>query len=253
MGDDADLPETVDAASCPEIDRARTAFCRHLGPAFATVGQHLWVTGNMVGGDRVSGASPFGFGDDAAVGVGLLAEIASELTSGSIALLDMDGTYGAMALIRQLVEVEYLLWAFANDKQEAESWLRSTKAERFKKWSPKHLRERAGDRFRGKDYGDHCEIGGHPTPSARLMLRGHSVRRDAAFCWLELAIHGRSSWDYLVSAIGGLVRADWHVDQLRELADVSSLLRAGEQWIDVEPVSDRGVDLSAAPIDDGGQ
>jgi len=152
----------MDAALEDQASRAvRAELCRLLGPAFDSAGRSLWVLGSIVGVDRVEGRSPFGFGSDAAVGVAVLAQIAGQLMSGSVRLLDDDNLYGALALVRQLVEVEYLAWAFAEDQEESESWLRSTKDERFGRWQPRHLRERSQGRFRGKDYGYHCELGGH--------------------------------------------------------------------------------------------
>jgi hypothetical protein len=130
----------------------------------------------MLGTDRRDGESPFGFGSDATVGLAIVAEIAAELISGTLTLLDQDGLYGAAALLRQLVEVEYLCWAFAEDEDEAKRWMRSDRDERLRTWQPKHLRERSGGRFRGTDYHGHCERGGHPTPEATTLLTAHSRR-----------------------------------------------------------------------------
>lgn len=44
--------------------------------------------------------------------------------------------------MRQLVEVEYLTWAFAEDEDEAMRWMRSTKEERMRFWQPRHIRAR---------------------------------------------------------------------------------------------------------------
>jgi hypothetical protein len=81
---------------------------RPLGPAFDSVGRSLWLLGNIICADRVEGRSPFGHGSDAMVGVAVLVQVAGQLTSGSVRLLEADNLYSALALIRQLVEVEYL-------------------------------------------------------------------------------------------------------------------------------------------------
>jgi hypothetical protein len=117
----------------------------------------------LFGGDRRAGSSPFDFGSDATAGLAAVAQTAGELSAGAILLLDSGNLYGAAALIRQLVDVEYLAWAFAEEQDEA-AWLRSTKEERRNMWQPIKLRKRSGDRFRQKDYGYHCGMGGHPTP-----------------------------------------------------------------------------------------
>jgi|SRR5581483_1204959 len=94
------------------------------------------------------------------------------MTTSAAVLLEQDNLYGAAALLRQLVEAEYLAWAFAEDRVEAAAWLRSTNEKRREMWQPKHLRERSGGRFRAIDYAHHCECGGHPTPSAKRLLPG---------------------------------------------------------------------------------
>jgi phage/plasmid primase-like uncharacterized protein len=47
------------------------------------------------------------------VGVATVAQISGELGAGAVALLEAGNNYAAAALIRQLVEVEYLASAFA--------------------------------------------------------------------------------------------------------------------------------------------
>ncbi len=36
---------------------------------------------------------------------------------------------------------------------------------------PEKLRKAAGGKFRAKDYGYHCDMGGHPTPNATTLLQ----------------------------------------------------------------------------------
>jgi len=103
---------------------ARVACCRALAVAFSEAGQLSWVGGYMIGPDRVSGASPFGFGSDEMVGLGTVVAIGAELLSGTVSLLSAGNPYAALALICQLVEVEYLARAAA--------WLRSTRGDRLK-------------------------------------------------------------------------------------------------------------------------
>lgn len=179
---------------------ARVTLGRALGPAFRSVGQVLWVAGDVIGGDRVAGRSPSGYGSDAVVGLGLVTQTAGELCEGITLLLDHGNQYGAAALLRQLVEVEYLAWAFAEDDEEAARWLRSSKDERFQQWQPRHIRERSAGRFRSTDYGLHCEMGGHPTREGGRLLPGHQAWPEF-FAWLELAVHGASTWDYVRAGV----------------------------------------------------
>lgn len=159
----------------------------------------LWIGGYLIGPDRAAGESPFGFGDDATVGLSTVMQLAGELMAGSAALLQAENRYAAAALIRQLVEVEYLAWAFAESFDEAMSWLRSTREERLEMWQPGHMRKRAAGRFRASDYANHCERGGHPTPDANYLLPGH-VNDPPGLWWFELASHGASIHDYFAEA-----------------------------------------------------
>lgn len=86
----------------------RGAVVTALGPAFRSAGTLLWVAGNLIGPDRVNKASPFGNGSDAVVGLAIVTQTAGELCSGAVSLLNEGNTYAAAALLRQLVEVEYL-------------------------------------------------------------------------------------------------------------------------------------------------
>lgn len=110
--------------------------------------------------------------------------------------------YAASALLRQLVEIEYLAWAFENRERDGERWLRSTRAERESFFTPKKLREAAGGRFRSKDYGFHCELGGHPVARGTILL--HDDAAVAQLILSDLLGHTGRIWDHVV----GWVRND---------------------------------------------
>jgi hypothetical protein len=228
--DDERIAIGMEAALEDQASQAvRMELCRSLAPAFDSTGRSLWVLGSIVGADRAEGRSPFDFGSDAAMGVAVLAQIAGQLISGAVGLLDADNLYSSMALVRQLVEVEYLAWAFAEDQAEAESWLRSTKDERLHRWQPRHLYKRSQGRFRGKDYGYHCELGGHPTPDAVQLLPEHSKRLSPSWWWFELAVHGVSAWDYTADAVTALGHGDWY-ERGAESAARATLTAAVDRW-----------------------
>jgi hypothetical protein len=109
------------------------------------------------------------------VAVSMLLRIGSELVSACTDLFADGRHYAAAALLRQLVEIEYLAWAFETRDQDGERWLRSTRTERQSFFTPAKLRDASGGRFRGKDYGYHCELGGHPVPEATLLLKENEV------------------------------------------------------------------------------
>ena len=131
----------------------RVSVCETIGQALVQVGKVLWVTGYIVGSDRKSGTSPFRFGNDSAVGVATVAQIGGELAIGASDLLKTGNCYAACALIRQLVEVEYLAEAFAREHDQAAEWLRADREQRRQFWSPGKLRQRAPDGlFLASDY-----------------------------------------------------------------------------------------------------
>ncbi len=199
--DDESVKEAIVQAGEDENGRAlRTKLGDALAIAFTKVGKYLWMAGSIIGPDRVEGTSPFGFGSDATVGLGTIVQIAGELSSGVVSLLGQGNRYAAAALLRQMVEVEYLAWAFAEDEQEAMNWLRSDRAERMRMWQPARIRKRAGGRFRGVDYALHCEAGGHPTPDGNRLLRSTDQKEPDFFAWSELLFHGLSVWDYALDA-----------------------------------------------------
>jgi len=215
-------------------NEVRRALCGRLGSAFADVGRLLYVLGSIVGPDRKSGASPFRYGSDSTAGLGMVGQIAGELITSASGLVESDQYYAAMALVRQIVEAEYLAWAFGADHSEAERWLRSISEDRRRMWQPRHLRERSGDRFRGKDYQLHCERGGHPTPDARFLLPDHSVRLSSSAVLVEIAVHGVSCWDYFVEAIVELDHAEWYAENVPKRRSVSEFHEARAQWVELD-------------------
>ena len=192
---------------------SRVAVCEVIGQALAHVGRVLGVAGHLMGPDRRSGASPFRFGDDGAVGVATVAQIAGELATGAVDLLKAGNLYAGSALIRQVVEVEYLASAFAKEHDIAAAWLRADRKERLSFWSPSKLRERAGGVFLASDYSHHCELGGHPTTRAMRLLPDHATL-NVAYLWVDLAGHLVRVWEDVIVSIerwlGGVIPAEWN-------------------------------------------
>ena len=120
--------------------------------------------------------------------VGVLTRIAAELVGVSGRLLSGCHHYAGAALLRQVVEIEYLTWAFAHKQRDAVAWLNSTHGERMSLFSPAKLREISDGRFNSHDYRIHCEQGGHPVPLAAMLLGG--VNRWSAQGFLvDLLLH----------------------------------------------------------------
>jgi len=161
--------------------------------------------------------------------LGHLSQTAGALVGGALELVLHGNGYAGSALNRQLVEVEYLAWAFAEDQQEAASWLRSSSAERRSRWQPRHLRERSQGRFRGADYSNHCEVGGHPTPPGmRQLLTGDLGIAEIIIS--ETASHGTSAWDYLLLAVAVLDATDVvPANEANTVKDAEALWRRHER------------------------
>lgn len=189
--------EAISAAAMDEVQSAcRRDLAQFSSATFREAGAELNVLGHLLGTDRVRGVSPFGHGNDETVAVSMLLLIGSELISASADLFASRRAYAAAALVRQMVEVEYLAWAFETRDGDAERWLRSDKEERQEFFKPAKLRAAAQGKFRSKDYGHHCDMGGHPTPVAGMLLSG-----DAAVSQLllsDLLGHVGRIWDHLV-------------------------------------------------------
>src|SRR5438093_7178743 len=98
---------------------ARSELAKFTAATFATVGDELHSIGHIFGGDRVSGASPFAHGSDEVVAVSLLLRLAGELSSAVVDLFSDGRHYAAAALLRQIVEIEYLAWAFEAHEKDA--------------------------------------------------------------------------------------------------------------------------------------
>ena len=68
---------------------------------------------------------------DEAITVSILLQISSQLVSASADLFSDGRNYAAAALLRQMVEVEYLAWAVDVRDQDGKRWLHSDKKQRM--------------------------------------------------------------------------------------------------------------------------
>src|SRR5438067_543148 len=139
------------AANNKKLRKQRAALAHSSSQVFLSVGNELRVLGHIVGADRIDDASPRGHGSDETVAVSMLLRIAGQLISSSADLFEDGRKYAAAALLRQIVELEYLAWAMETRDREAERWLRSNRDERQSFFTPAKLRRAAQGKFRGKD------------------------------------------------------------------------------------------------------
>lgn len=184
------------AANDKNITTCRYELARFSANQLQEAGTELHIIGHLIGSDRVQGKSPFGHGNDETVAVSVLLRVAGQLISASANLFADGHKYAAAALLRQMVEIEYLAWAFEMRDGDAERWLRSDQRERQQFFKPAKLRAAAGQgTFRGKDYGYHCELGGHPVPQAGILLGGDSAVGQLLLS--DLLGHAGRIWNHL--------------------------------------------------------
>ena len=164
---------------------------------FSSAGIELLAIGQIFGTDRENGLSQSGNGSDEIVAVSLLLRVAGQLVSASADLFNDGRHYAAAALLRQLVEVEYLAWAFDARDSDAKRWLRSIEEERRDYFAPAKLRKAAQGKFRGQDYGHHCEMGGHPVPRSVILLNGDELTSQLLLS--DMLGHTGRIWDHLLS------------------------------------------------------
>lgn len=184
------------AASDKTLRKQRSQLAHFASEIFLSAGTELHVLGHLVGSDRTDSVSPFGHGSDETVAVSVLLRIAGQLVSSSADLFEDGRKYAAAALLRQMVEIEYLAWAMETRDREGERWLRSNRQERESFFTPANLRRAAEGKFRGKDYGYHCELGGHPVPGASVLLDDDSVVSQLLLA--DLLGHAGRIWDHLI-------------------------------------------------------
>jgi hypothetical protein len=188
-----------------QAQEARERLCRRLNDALNDYGIKLFVIGNAIaGGPNKAQDAEVRDMLERMIGLSCIIQIASELGIACVKLLGIGQFYASFALIRQIVECEYLCRAFAQDQDEARKWLNSSRTDRLRFWSPKHMRDRSEGEFRDKDYAVHCEIGGHPTPRAFMLLRPTRTMSANAI-WGELAVHLANVWSHTTRAIPKMI------------------------------------------------
>lgn len=217
------------ATTIPELISLRNGMAAFTARVFLQAGGLFEVDGALLGRDRVEGTSPFGNGSDEVAGVALLLRISSQLISGSATLFNSGQCYAAAALVRQIVEIEYLAWAFANRDQDAKRWLRSNKKDRENFFAPRKIRDAAGGRFRGRDYGHHCDLGGHPTPLARILLDDNG--NQAQLLLSDLLHHAKGIWIHSMEWAQAAGRGGMMAAQNRDM------LERYLHWAKVDPLN----------------
>lgn len=116
-----------------------------------------------------------GFGESftAFRGVATIVCMASELAEAAVSMAEKNRYYAVGAVIRQLIECEYLLTLFNEDLDQARRWLESTPDEVRDSFTPAKMRKLTGA-FSNEEYWDHCSTGGHPALKGARLLEARS-------------------------------------------------------------------------------
>ncbi len=197
-----DLKHTILlAAKDDSLRTLRSELAHFAAETFSDSGRELRALDHIIGTDLLDPVSPFRHGNDETVAVSTLLRIATQLVSASADLFVDGRAYAAAALLRQMVEIEYLAWAMATRDGDGELWLRSDRQQRESFFTPAKLRKAAQGKFRGKDYGYHCELGGHPVPrGASILLEGDTVTPQLLLA--DMLGHAGRIWDHLLNWAG---------------------------------------------------
>ncbi len=204
----------------PSAREARRSFCQDSAECLKSTGNVLWCFGLPSEPKRRA--------------LSIVLQIGASLVRGAVATLQSENWYASCALLRQVVEVEYLVWLFSRDTAEAAKWLAATDRDLRTLFSPATMRKRSGGIFRDQEYWDHCTIGGHPNPTAAFLLDEHMLPRDRdpmdsgfEWLWVDLATHLNRLWLFVSDAV--------HAHGLEEVGIASkSLLEVNslrEQWL----------------------
>src|SRR5216683_1655692 len=139
------MQDYVSQLADPDATSLRESTCDVLAEALCATGAVLWA---------------FGLADQPRRSVAAAIQMGGETARGSVSLLRQKNRYAAAALVRQLVEIEYLLCLFASDANEPLRWASLDLEAVRKEYQPARMRERCGERFRASEYSIHCQVGG---------------------------------------------------------------------------------------------
>lgn len=217
----------------PRALAARIEFCTNVASALQATGRALWS---------------FGLAADLPTreALAIVTQMSGDLAAGAVVMYSQENWYAGAALVRQLVEAEYLLFLFAENVQEATQWRQSTSEERKDFFTPAKMRKRSNGRFRTSEYAAHCERGGHPTPLGHMFLAEHATPfASNVWLWSDLAQHLerlRLSYEAASRKIGvAEVRAV--AESLSEFNVWLAALVAGDPtygWFDLSGIKDGG-------------
>lgn len=163
--------------------------------------------------------------------------MAAELAEAAVDMAKKSRYYAVAAVIRQLIECEYLLALFNDDLEHARRWRESTPDEVRRSFTPQTMRKLTG--FADEEYWNHCSTGGHPAPKGARLLEKLDPRRQSwpysgAELLIDLGLHLQRIWKAMDALLMkhharcGRVRAD----ERRQAEE------AWSRWLQADPVAE---------------
>jgi hypothetical protein len=194
-------------------------------------------------------------GGAAGTGFATTVEMAAEISEGARRLFEAELWYPGAALVRQLIECTYLLSLMADSRDEAGAWMKSTHDEVVKRFMPRHMRQRAVRNFRASEYQIHSDLGGHPSPAGRVLLKRHPDQHEgwSRRHWVDFAQHLAECWE---SFVEGLALYDPRMDPNDSLHNPARSPDGGEEirglisrWLEVDPLAERFTPPAEPPVE----
>ncbi|WP_157968498.1 hypothetical protein [Streptomyces geranii] len=124
--------------------------------------------------------------------------MSTELADAAVAMAEKERYYAVGAVIRQLIECEYLLALFSEDLDHARGWFESTPEQVRSMFAPTRMRKLTG-KFSNEEYWNHCSTGGHPAPKGIGLLQMMDPPRKqwpyaSAELLIDLGLHLHRIW-----------------------------------------------------------
>jgi hypothetical protein len=202
------------ALADPDIFSARLNVLDTGARILGELGSHAHFYGLLVGDKEISAFS-------------MLSRLAADITVGFATLMRSRNEYSAAALLRQLVEFEYLFFVAYQDKSELEKWLKADGDTLRKQFTLQKMRKKSNGIFRDQEYWMHCDMGGHPNPKAWAFLAGESSKMTmAAFLLPDGVHHFRRMWTSVKLLYPDLLKNN--KSQIEKLSLVSDAIEAWE-------------------------
>lgn len=165
-----------------DIFKSRLDVLETGGSVLSELGSHAHIHGFVVGDKNISAFA-------------ILCGLAADLVVGFAQLISNKHTYAAAALLRQLVEFEYLFFIGYLNKEELGKWLEADDDSLRREFTPQKMRKKSDGLFKDQEYWMHCSMGGHPNPKARHFLNGHTnLTNIEAYILPDGVHHFRRMW-----------------------------------------------------------